>query len=494
MTTERELVLHSQQGEVFDSPARYRVVASGRRWGKTTLGCAVLADSLVRKPHKYWYLAPELKQARDIAWRMLLQTLPRSWWARKPNESRLEVELRNGSSIGLVGADNPDSLRGRGLGGIVIDEYADIDPAVWDEIIQPALLDTQGWALILGTPKGFDHFYDLYRQGQDPAFVDWASWQYRTTDAPHIRLEDLETLRHQYEQRGQLRLYAQEFEASFESNAGYILGALWKASHTVGPDDIELQAGGLPLGKVVPWHVWPHHTWKPSSEAHIYGSVDYGFGAAWSAHLHAAMTNGHTRTFHEWYGREIRDVDQAQRMHDTISRLMRPVDEGGIGMKRPEWVVMDPSMWNSRKEMGLAKSIAEVYQDILGAPLHIQLMPGAAGRPARISRPQRWMTALLPMGDGLPTWSVTSACPELIRTVPRVPWDEDDIEVEDGDSENHSYEDVGRFFEARPIGPKPKPLDRFAHLDPVSRAHQEAMAKKEAGRKTQRTTVPGMRT
>ena len=77
------------------------------------------------------------------------------------------MQLVGGVVMGLRGADDPDSLRGRGLGGVVMDEYADMKPALWDEIIQPSLLDTGGWADFLGTPKGFDHFYDVYRQGQE---------------------------------------------------------------------------------------------------------------------------------------------------------------------------------------------------------------------------------------------------------------------------------------------------------------------------------------
>jgi len=121
-----------------------------------------------------------------------------------------------------------------------------------------------------------------------------------------------------------------------------------------------------------------------------------------------------------------------------------------------------------------------VYVDGLGIPLHIPLVPGAGGRGARLSRPQRWMAALAPAEDGLPYWSVSLGCPHLIRTVPRVPWDDDDPNVEDDDSENHAYEDVGRFFEARPIGPELLPADPYAHLDPISAAHHRAQDKKEA--------------
>lgn len=476
----RELKLHSLQGLVFRARgrARYRVCASGRRFGKTTLGATELIVGAGEAPGLYWYVAPTFKDAREIAWDPLRAMMPRSWLLKSPNETRLELELKTGSKILLKGADDPDALRGRGLKGVVIDEYADIKPALWDEAILPALLDGNGWALFLGTPRGFDHFYDLYQQGQDPAYPSWASWQFKTADAPHISKTKLAEIRRQYEQRGQLRLYLQEFEASFESNAGYILGALWRAMHTVAATDRQLIAAGHAIGAVIPWHVIPNPTWSPPAHALIYGSVDYGYGAPWSAHLHAALPDGHTRTFHEWYAREVQDYEQAGRIRATIEQRM------AAGMAKPQWIVMDPSMWNSRKETGLAKSIAEVYQDVLGIPLKISLIPGAAGRPARISRPQRWMQALSTAPDGLPWHAITIANPDMIRTVPRVPWDGDDPEVEDEDAESHCYEDGGRFFEARPHAPKitfPDPLDHLKD-DPVSKAHQEAMTKKYAAK------------
>lgn len=474
----REVRLHSHQGLPFrlivaaiaGGLARYFVIACGRRWGKTILGCVALVTAAGQKPGRYWYVAPTQKDARDIAWRQLVAIVPRSWLKRNPNETRLEIELINGSLISLKGADDPDSLRGRGLSGVVVDEYADIKSNLWDEVLAPSLLDKNGWCVFLGTPKGFDHFYDLFQQGQDPAFPEWVSWQFRTADAPHIRRrwDTFVALRRQYEQRGQLRLFKQEFEASFDSNAGYILGALWKPTHTVALEDTALLAGGLSVGDVIPWHVYDDPAWVPGRDAITFGSVDYGFGAPWSAHLHAALPGGHTRTFHEWYAREVQDFDQARRMRASIEALM------ARGVPKPEWIVMDPSMWANRREQGLAKSIAEVYEDELGIPLAIPLVPGAAGRPARLSRPQRWMQALSVAGDGLPYHSTTTACPHLIRTVPRVPWDKDDPEVESDDSENHAYEDGGRFFEARPHVPKVAVPDPLAALDPVSRRHHQA--------------------
>lgn len=415
--------LHAHQGRIFRSTARFRVVAAGRRWGKTTLARAVLLSSAA-SPGLYWYVAPTYGMARDLMWRELVREIPRDWLARPPHETRLEIELRTGVIIGLHGADRPDTLRGRGPKGVILDEMADMDDLLWPEIIEPSLLDSRGWALIIGTPKGYDHFYALWQRGQHgpTKLADWESWQFLSREAPHISAADVERARATMP----AHLFRQEYEASFESASGAILGGLWRPSHRVSESDTVLVAQGLQPGMVIPWHVLPDDSWVPPAHALIYGSVDYGYGDPAALHLHAATHDGHMRTFAECYGVHMTDRDQAERLREMV----RPY----VG--RVEYVVYDPGMRGSRNEVGLAKSIAEVYDDIL-SPLGVRLRPGAGGRADRESRPHRWMQALAPSPDGLPWWSTTSACPHLIRTVPRVPWDPDDPQVEDGSSENH---------------------------------------------------------
>lgn len=278
-------------------------------------------------------------------------------------------------------------------------------------------------------------------------------------------------------------------EGDWDANDSMIVGGSWRDWHVVQLTDLTLQRHyGARVGSVLPWHVLPDAHWRPPVGAHIFGSVDYGYGAPWSFHLHASLPGGHTRTFFEFYMPRKRDSEQAAMIREALTRQTFS-DQKTPLMSGLQWIVMDPAMWNNRQEMGLAKSIAEVYQDTLQ---RAQITKGAAGRGARLSRPNRWLDALSIAPDGLPWWSVTTACPDLIRTVPEVPWDPDDPEVEDDDSENHAYEDVGRFFEARPHSPRVKPSDPFAHLDPISAAHQAAMAKRYDQGKSRRIVVPGM--
>ena len=121
----------------------------------------------MRKPDQnVWYCAPTFRAARDIAWDMLTQQIPPEYIA-KTNETMLSINLKNGSTISLKGAEKHDNLRGRSLDFVVLDEFADMRPEAWFEVIRPSLSDRQGGALFIGTPKGRNHFYDLYGKGVD---------------------------------------------------------------------------------------------------------------------------------------------------------------------------------------------------------------------------------------------------------------------------------------------------------------------------------------
>ncbi len=460
----RILRLNYLQSGICKHPARFKVVVCGRRFGKTWTGRTWLTEKADQR-RRLWYVAPTYTIAHDIIWREFMETIPDDWYAKKPNQTRLEIELKTGALIQLKGADNPDSLRGRGVHRMVIDEYADM-PDAWDEIFRPALADTQGEAMFLGTPKGYDHFYQLWKRGQDAAFPDWMSWRYPTRMAPHFLTPGGMLELAAIKAETQPHLYRQEYEAEFEARAGMIVGPVWEPSHTITGADTALLARGLTLGQRIPWHVLDDPRWVPSPSSNVYGSVDYGFGAPTAIYLHALGTDNHIRTFWEWWKTRVVDRDQAIALRDGILKL-----EEDHGVQRPQWIAADPSMFNARTEQGM-KSIAEIYEEVL-SPLGVWLLKGAAGRPARLSRPNRWLDACSVSPDGTPYWSCTTACPQLIRSLPEVPWDPDDIEVEDDESDNHAYESIGRLLEARPVVPKTKPIDSYQHLDPLSRAEAE---------------------
>lgn len=210
--------LSGPQADVFESDARFRVLIAGRRFGKTHLGVAELAGAAGEIPEALcWYVAPTYRQAKTIAWKQLKRMVPRGQMAKAPNETELTVELLNGSQISLKGADKADSLRGPGVDFLVLDEFAQIDPESWDAVFRPMLADRLGRALFIGTPRGYNHAYDLYMrgQGEDP---EWQSWQYTTLEGGNVPASEVEAAQRSMD----ARIFRQEFEASFETLQGRV--------------------------------------------------------------------------------------------------------------------------------------------------------------------------------------------------------------------------------------------------------------------------------
>lgn len=142
---------------------RFSVLVWHRRAGKTVACINDLIDKAIQNPlpfPKYAYIAPFYSQAKSIAWIYLKHY--GEPLIEKIMESELSVVLKNGATIRLYGADNPDALRGNYFDGVIIDEYGDVAPRLFGEVIAPALADRKGWCVFIGTPKGRNHFYDLW--------------------------------------------------------------------------------------------------------------------------------------------------------------------------------------------------------------------------------------------------------------------------------------------------------------------------------------------
>lgn len=204
------VALRPPQWEIFTCRQRFRVLVAGRRFGKTYLALTELCQAAWGRGRTAWYVAPTYRQAKRIAWSELKQ-LTREYWASKPNETDLTIQLTSGGTISLRGADNYDSLRGQGIDFVVLDEFASMAPAAWTEVLRPALSDRQGRALFIGTPRGYNHFYDLYREVQERPH--WATFQFTTEQGGNVAKEELESATHELDER----TYRQEFQASFEN-------------------------------------------------------------------------------------------------------------------------------------------------------------------------------------------------------------------------------------------------------------------------------------
>jgi hypothetical protein len=211
------MILTKPQTKIFDDTSRFRVVVAGRRFGKTFLSTAELLNrALIAKDQNVWYVAPTYKAAKEIAWEMLISQIPPEYIA-KTNETALTLSLLNGSTISLKGAEKPDNLRGRSLNFVVLDEFADMRPQAWYEVLRPSLSDRVGSAVFIGTPKGRNHFYDLYGKGVD-GDEGWKSYQYTTIEGGNVEANEIASARADLDER----TFQQEYEAQFVNYSGII--------------------------------------------------------------------------------------------------------------------------------------------------------------------------------------------------------------------------------------------------------------------------------
>lgn len=185
---------------------------------------------------RIWYMAPTYRQAKTIAWKMLLKMLPEELIVKK-NETELSVELGTGVIIELKGAENEDSLRGAGLLFAVLDEYQDMKPNVWTEIIRPTLLDTQGGALFIGTPKGYNHFFELFERAKVER--GWEAFRFKTSDNPRIPEAEIEQTKKEYIEAGREDAYYQEYEAEFRKFSGLVYQIFARDIHVI--EEVHLQ-------------------------------------------------------------------------------------------------------------------------------------------------------------------------------------------------------------------------------------------------------------
>ena len=209
--------LTNPQKNVINNEARFRVLVTGRRFGKTYLAVNELAKFASQPNKKVWYVAPSYRQAKAICWGVLKEKMIYHKWVKSINHSDLTITLKNNTQITLRGSDNESSLRGVGLHFLILDEFQDINKTAWYEVLRPTLSDTKGHALFCGTPRGFGNWsYDLYKMGETNK--DWQSFQYTTLEGEQVTQDEIE----QAKQDLDLRTFQQEYEATFVNYSGMI--------------------------------------------------------------------------------------------------------------------------------------------------------------------------------------------------------------------------------------------------------------------------------
>lgn len=208
------------QLQISKSPARFRVVSAGRRFGKSWLSISELAKYARFPNKKCLYVAPTYRQAKTVMWDELKAQLGDKGWIRKVNESELTITLVNNSTITLRSTDNYDSLRGGKYHFIVLDECADMNKQAWYQVLRPTLSDTLGDALFIGSPKGQGNwFFDLWLNGGNTS--DWESWQFTTVEGGNVTEEEVEAARRDLGERE----FQQEYLAKFITWKGAIFYA-----------------------------------------------------------------------------------------------------------------------------------------------------------------------------------------------------------------------------------------------------------------------------
>ena len=206
---------------------RWAVIVCHRRMGKTVMAVNHLlrAAILCDKPNpRYAYIAPTYRQAKSVAWDYLKQFAGRIPEV-KFHETELRCDLPNGARISLLGAENPDSLRGIYLDMCFMDEVADMPESVFPEVIRPALSDRQGACYFVGTPKGQNMFFEMYEQATLNA--DWYTAIHKASDTGIVSRDELESAA----QTMTADQYAQEYECSWVANVpGSIFGKEMEAA------------------------------------------------------------------------------------------------------------------------------------------------------------------------------------------------------------------------------------------------------------------------
>ena len=257
--------MHAAQMAIYKSPALYKAVAAGRRFGKTYLAAMIcILEGLkthdrmgrpLQTDSEVMYMAPVFDQAKGIFWPVLkLLAAPVTL---SVHENTGVLTLINGVRIRLKGMDNPDRARGFKLRYAVLDEYADMPGGAWDVVIRPALADVDGGALFIGTPKGKNHFYQLFENAleceiDEDGELEWEAFKFRSGDNPFTPKKSLKRM---YDSENYSSdLVRQELEADFLAGGGDVFKEEWWKFDDREPSDgyyvVTVDLGGFTLDKI----------------------------------------------------------------------------------------------------------------------------------------------------------------------------------------------------------------------------------------------------
>lgn len=311
--------LHQSQDQVANDTHRFRVLCCGRRWGKTTLAVEEIKGLALSKNARIAYIAPTFQQARDIAWQMLIKELKPI--TKKVNESRLQIEVLNltgGTSlIQLQGWEAIETLRGQFFDFIVIDEVASMRNfnVYWHEVVRPTLTDRKGHVMFISTPKGFNHFYDLFNTQDE----DYKSFHYTSYDNPFIPKEEIDKAGKEIPEDR----FAQEYLADFRKTEGLVYKQFSREKHVTEE--------------------------QPKTVVDTVAGADWGFRNPASSHRFRIDSDRHYWIDREFYKTETQTETQCQHVLDFKPTKFYPDPA-------------EPDRIEIAKRMGL--NVREVSKDI----------------------------------------------------------------------------------------------------------------------------------
>lgn len=307
---------------------RFNVLVCHRRFGKTVFCINEIIDQGLRNPRKnpqYAYFAPYYGQAKRVAWdyfKDFTSMIP----GAKPNEADLRIEIPRpdrGDKVRfmLLGADNPGAIRGIYLDGCVLDEYAEMDPTIWGQVIRPALSDRLGWAIFIGTPKGQNQFFDIYQMAQ--VTPEWFTACYKASETGVV--PDSELLQAKAEMTDEE--YEQEFECSFTAALiGSYYGKEMEALEKEG------RVCDVPYDKSLPvdtfWDLGVDDTtaiWFIQDTGHFYHVIDYHEMSGEGLPYYAQFLKGKEYIYSEHvmpWDANHRNIDSGITRADTWKGLM----------------------------------------------------------------------------------------------------------------------------------------------------------------------------
>lgn len=387
------------QALMHQAVKRFNVLVCHRRLGKTHFSVNELVDRSLRnqlRNPQYAYLAPTYGQAKRIAWDMFKE-YTRNIPGIVYNEADLRIEvprqhLGDKIKIWLLGAENPGSLRGIYLDGVVLDEYAEMDPTVWSEVIRPALSDRKGWGIFIGTPKGQNHFFDVYTLAQKNETGDWVSFVYKASETGIIDKDELAAAKAEMDEAA----YEQEYECSFSAAlVGSYYGKLLEEA------DRDGRITNVPYDKALPvdtyWDLGVGDTtciWFIQPYGLGYRAIDYyeASGEGLEHYAQVLKSRGYFYRNHVWpHDGEARDLStgksriqtwKSMGFRDTITLPRTNVDDGIHAVR-----MVIPKCWFDIKKCERGLTALRNYQkrwDIknkifVAKPLHNWASHGADG-------------------------------------------------------------------------------------------------------------------